>query len=68
MLSKVPVSVQHAALALLATLLTWAATDLDSFGLPIGVKAVLAALLTWAVGYLVPAVNTYGVGTKVEGE
>lgn len=67
MLAKVPASVQHAALALIAALLTWAATDLDSFGLPLGVKAVVAALLTWAVGYLAPVVNGYGVG-KPEAE
>lgn len=68
MFAKVPVSVQHAALLLVATLLTWGATDIDSFGLPVGVKAVLSALLTFALGYLAPVVKSYGVGSQVEGD
>lgn len=64
MFANIPASVQHAALALIAALLTWAASDLNSWGLPLGIKAILAALVTWALGYITPPVNTYGIGAR----
>lgn len=63
MFDNLPSPVQHALLALVAALLTWAAANIDSFGLPLGVKAVAAALLTFAIGYLAPPVNNYGIGS-----
>lgn len=64
MFAKIPASVQHAALALVSALLTWAATDMSSWDFPIGIKAVLAALVTWALGYLAPPVTNYGIGSR----
>lgn len=64
MLTKIPPSVQHAILALVAALLTWASTEIHTWDLPIGIKAILAALVAWAIGYLAPPVNTYGIGSR----
>lgn len=68
MLDKLPAPVRHAALVLLAALLTWLGESVPALDLPPVAATVLGSVVALALAWLTPLVRQYGVGSDDETE